>query len=450
MYSKEVIYANAKQIINDSKGIVPYVVIARPRRTDEELSAQKLDGGTGIHVDTMGFSRGYIDIIGEKVDVARNYLMEECLISEAKYMLFIGDDTVMPYDGFLQLHKTCEDNPGSIAVGVYYIKVSSPMIMVMKGKWVVSADVTPGRESFPIHCAGMDAMLIPLDILRKMKEEEPDNPFCCILNNVDIDKDTHVDFIGEDNYFYNRCQQRNIPILCNPNVQCLHVDLLNHKYTAHPDINLNNYITNFPITERLTRDDSKYLGERWVNTLPDGSWGPPKPTQVKEELDEVLKIAKDKKLILEIGTDMGGTLYKFMQNADPKAEIISIDKPFGVGSSPIQPDEPTLQSWKQSDQTLHIIKADSTANSTLKQVKKILNGRKFDFTFVDGDHSYEGVKKDYELYKDFSKIMAFHDIVVHPDSAVGVHRFWAELEGDKRDIINDPDQNWAGIGVLTL
>lgn len=273
MYSKEIIYANAKQIITGSQAIVPYVIVAQPRRNDFEKPAQKLDGDIGIHIDVMGFSRGYIDLIGEKVDVARNYLMEECLRSEAKYMLFVGDDTVMPYDGFLKLHETCEKNPGSIAIGVYYIKVSSPMIMVTEGKWIVPADVTPGREPFPVTSAGMDAMLIPLDILRKMKEDEPNNPFCCIINDLKIDKETYVPFIGEDNYFYNRCHQRKIPILCNPDVQCLHVDLLNHKYTAHPSINLSNYQTNFPITERLTREDKDYLNKRWVATLPEGQWG---------------------------------------------------------------------------------------------------------------------------------------------------------------------------------
>ena len=54
----------------------------------------------------MGHSHGYIECIGEVVDVARNYLIDQVIESGAKYMFFIGDDTVIPWDGFHILHKT--------------------------------------------------------------------------------------------------------------------------------------------------------------------------------------------------------------------------------------------------------------------------------------------------------------------------------------------------------
>ena len=449
MYSKELIYRDAKQIINDSKGMISYVVIAQPRRDLDETPAQKLDGLV-IHIDTTGYSRGFINIGGEKTDVARNYLMEACVDSGAKYMLFVGEDTVMPHDGFLRLHDTCEQNPGSIAIGVYYMKGSSPMIMVNDGKWIGVANVDPGQKPFKVACAGMDAMLIPISILQRMKEEEPENPFCCILNDVQIDKDTHVDFIGEDNYFYNRCHQMNIPILCNTDVQCLHMDLATGKYTAHPSVDLDNYITTIPITERITFKDRKYIENRWTSRLPTGSNGIPSPTQVKEEFEQLLNYAKDKKLVLEIGTNMGGSLYSFIHTVSPQAEIISIDMPYGYGGSPNQPTEKVLQSWKLPEQTLHVIRDDSHAKSTVEKVKEILNGRKFDFVFIDGDHTYEGVKADYDLYHEYSQLMAFHDIVKHPQASVNVKRFWDELEGNKIEIIHDPDQGWAGIGLTFL
>jgi hypothetical protein len=49
--------------------------------------------------------------------------------------------------------------------------------------------------------------------------------------------------------------------------------------------------------------------------------------------------------------------------------------------------------------------------------------------FIDGDHSYDAVKNDYEICKDNGKIFVFHDIV----NAVcpGVVRFWNELKNNE-------------------
>ena len=174
--------------------------------------------------------------------------------------------------------------------------------------------------------------------------------------------------------------------------------------------------------------------------------------QVQEELDEVLKRIVGRKLILEIGTARGGTLYPFLKNADNDAEIITIDLPNGkFGGEKGMQDEQVMQSWKKNGQTLHVIRGDSTSQKVVGKITAHLQGRKFDFVFIDGDHTYSVVKSDYLTYREFTNgIMVFHDIVEHKDNIdVGVKRFWDEITANEKiEIIHDPAQGWAGIGII--
>jgi SAM-dependent methyltransferase len=269
VYNRDKIIATMQEIYDESKSIAPYVVIAQPRRNLEETAAQNFDGYEGLHIDLMGFSHGFCNIGGEKVDVARNYLIEQALESGAKYLFFIGEDTVIPYDGFKVLHETAEKNPGAIVTGVYYIKCSDAMIMVRHNDWITIPNVDPG-QLIQAWQTGMDAMLIPIQILKDMKAEAPDLPFCCIGNNVDGPKGV-IPFIGEDNFFVHRLHKRGTKLLVNTDVQCLHMDLASGMYTAHPSVDLKKYYTNIKPTRPLTLDDKDFIDRRWHDRLPEGT-----------------------------------------------------------------------------------------------------------------------------------------------------------------------------------
>jgi hypothetical protein len=64
--------------------------------------------------------------------------------------------------------------------------------------------------------------------------------------------------------------------------------------------------------------------------------------------------------------------------------------------------------------------------------KKVEELGPYDFVFIDGDHRYEMVKKDWEFYGRMGKRVAFHDIQppqTKENAELGVHRLWDELKG---------------------
>ena len=73
-------------------------------------------------------------------------------------------------------------------------------------------------------------------------------------------------------------------------------------------------------------------------------------------------------------------------------------------------------------------------NSHSEEFKTYIKENKFDVIFINGDHSYHGVKTDYENTKGSGKIYVFHDII--NDSCPGVVRFWNELKSSESDAYN--------------
>lgn len=100
--------------------------------------------------------------------------------------------------------------------------------------------------------------------------------------------------------------------------------------------------------------------------------------------------------------------------------------------------------------------ADSHQQTTLDQVKTLLAGRPLDLLFLDGDHTYEGVKQDFQLYSPLVRsggLVAFHDIVpVDQWEHCEVDKFWKEIKQshESREFIDTTDLTFGGIGVLSM
>lgn len=167
----------------------------------------------------------------------------------------------------------------------------------------------------------------------------------------------------------------------------------------------------------------------------------------------------DVNCFIEIGSLYGWTLQHFIHYANEGSTAISIDLPVrkfvGPGDWRVQKQEDNYKNvwpvWaKQKKCKLYLIPDESQKVETQETVNDILKGRNIDFLFIDGNHTYSGVKMDFEIYSKLVRpggIIAFHDIGKNEEG--GVYNLWQELkEKHKHKEFLLEKNKEKGIGVI--
>lgn len=180
--------------------------------------------------------------------------------------------------------------------------------------------------------------------------------------------------------------------------------------------------------------------------------------EFEELLKEYIKLKPTR--FIEIGSLYGWTLQHFIHYGEENSTALSIDLPVrrfvGPNDWRVEKQENNYKNvwpiWaKTKNCKLHLI-ADSSQNiKTLEKAKSVFGGELVDFLFIDGDHSYKGVKSDYEMYGPLVRpggIIAFHDIGKNEEG--GCNILWNEIKTTRnkfKEILKD-EKGEKGIGVL--
>jgi predicted O-methyltransferase YrrM len=185
------------------------------------------------------------------------------------------------------------------------------------------------------------------------------------------------------------------------------------------------------------------------------------PVVASQKLEEILPaLERIERLrpqrVCEIGTSAGGTLYLLTRVSSPNALVVSIDLAISAHTRALR------ARLARPGQRLVSLAGDSHAEATASELERLLDGKPLDALFIDGDHSYEGVRADFDRYAPLVRgggIVALHDInedfrtrhgIETPSISGEVPRFWRELKERYRteELIADPEQDGFGIGIV--
>jgi hypothetical protein len=179
-------------------------------------------------------------------------------------------------------------------------------------------------------------------------------------------------------------------------------------------------------------------------------------SQDEGELTAFIQMLRDRGVTryAEIGAREGDTFWEVMRALPPKSFGLAVDLPGGLwGKSTTGAQlRKAVIDLQDRGYVTDILLGNSTDPSVQYEIASI---GPYDAILIDGDHTYEGVKADWEAYRDLAPIIAFHDIVGEGQfervtrRGVEVPRLWAEIKACGANVVEFVSPGSAmGIGVV--
>jgi predicted O-methyltransferase YrrM len=187
------------------------------------------------------------------------------------------------------------------------------------------------------------------------------------------------------------------------------------------------------------------------------------PSQDKDEFEQLCQLVRDARphAMMEVGSRHGRSLLRLAEAGMPTLRrVLSVDLPEAAwgktGSGSALQDCAAHLASRGLD--VQLLLADSHGPEAKALAEKERDS--LDFLFLDGDHTYEGLKKDFLWFSPCVRrggIVAFHDVCA-PDGLhskgkeMGVPRFWHEIREaypEQTRVFQGPG-SILGIGILVI
>ena len=160
------------------------------------------------------------------------------------------------------------------------------------------------------------------------------------------------------------------------------------------------------------------------------------------EMQEMLRELEPRRheicVVLEIGTFQGDSLRIWREYLDPTLLI-------GIQDT----DETSPETAREVDAMMVIGKSQS--REAHAEVLRVLSGVAIDFLYIDGDHMYPSVRRDWELYEPLVRrggIVILHDAVIEDNDTVEVYRFYREVREGRQSKLLYGGHGSTGAAVI--
>ena len=175
-----------------------------------------------------------------------------------------------------------------------------------------------------------------------------------------------------------------------------------------------------------------------------------KQGQHDEELEPFIALLQRRgvRRYLEIGARQGDTFYRVLRALGPGSSGVAVDLPGGpwgkLGTESAL--NACCDTLAREGHTALAVYGDVADPAVVTAIERL---GPFDAIFIDADHRYESVKRDWRTFSRMAPIVAFHDIAAGGALQRGqglvadVERFWRELREQYRAL----EDNDVGMAV---